>query len=220
MRILPYLRIVFAAAVVYSAWVFWNRHASPPTPELRRDAAREAEILRVYGGTEVKILQFYAREGTVTEGGKTVICYGVVNAESVRIDPPVEEISPSINRCVAVAPQRNTQYTLIAQGRDGSMVSQTFRLGVTPDADSLPQVTSFEVAGKTNDYLGNPVYLLSFAARNPVEVSIDPPAFPVLHGAPVGRFYVAPRKTTTYTLTVTGKFGHRDQRQLTLEGPR
>jgi hypothetical protein len=58
-----------------------------------------------------------------------------------------------------------------------------------------------------------------FGAKNPEEVSIDPPVFPPLHGAVYGQFYVAPAQTTTYTLTVTGKKGRKAQRQLTIEVP-
>jgi hypothetical protein len=35
----------------------------------------------------------------------------------------------------------------------------------------------------------------------------------------MGSFYVAPEKTTTYTLTVTGKYGHKATRSLTVEVP-
>lgn len=75
------------------------------------------------------------------------------------------------------------------------------------------------MVSKSLNYLGNPVYLVAFGAQNPEEVSIEPRAFPPLQRSPFGRFYVAPRPTTTYTLTVTGKFGHKVQRQLTLAGP-
>ena len=50
-------------------------------------------------------------------------------------------------------------------------------------------------------------------------MDIDPPVFPTLHGSPYGNFYVSPRKTTTYTLTVTGKKGRQARRQLTVEVP-
>jgi hypothetical protein len=219
-EVLPYVRFALLAAILYSGWLFWSRRAQPIRPIPPGEDPREAEFLRTYGGSEVKILQFYAREGNVTEGNKSVICYGVLNARAVRMEPPVEGVTPSLNKCVEIAPEHRTQYTLIAEGKDGRTVSETFELGVVADPDALPKITSFEVKSKSLNYLGNPVYFVTFTAQNPEEVSIDPPAFPLLHRAPYGRFYVAPRKTTTYTLTVTGKFGHADRRQLTLEGPR
>jgi len=218
-KILTITWIALLAAILYAGWTIASRRAQPIHPVSPAGDSKEAELLRIYGGDEVKILQFYARDGRVTEGTSSVICYGVLNARSVRMEPPVEGVTPSLNKCVEIAPEHNTRYTLIAEGKDGRMVSATFELGVVADPDALPKVTAFEVVNKSLNYLGNPVYLLSFGAQNPEEVSIDPPAFPTLHRAPYGRFYVAPRQTTTYTLTVTGKFGHKDQRQLTLAGP-
>jgi hypothetical protein len=215
------LRVALIAAALYAGWVFWSRRALPiRTARLPGEDARLAEFLKTYGGDEVKILSFYAREGRVIEGDKSVICYGVLNAVSVRTEPPLEGVTPSLNKCVEIAPERNTQYTLVAEGKDGRTVSETFQLGVVADPDALPKITSFEVRSSSLNYLGNPVYLVAFTAQNPEEVSIDPPAFPNLHRAPYGRFYVAPRATTTYTLTVLGKFGHKDQKQLTLAGPK
>lgn len=212
--------IVLLAAFLYAGWTIASRRLQPIPPKSPSTDSKEAELLRIYGGDQVRILQFYARDGLVTEGTRSVICYGVLNAQSVRIEPPVEGVRPSLNKCVEIAPKHNTRYTLIAEGKDGRMVSATCDLGVMADPNSLPKITTFEVASKSQDYLGNPVYLVAFSAQNPEEVSIDPPAFPTLHGAPYGRFYVAPGQTTTYTLTVTGKFGHKVERQLTLAGPR
>ena len=66
---------------------------------------------------------------------------------------------------------------------------------------------------------GRAVFLLSFQAENAEEVSVEPRAFPTLHGAPNGRFYVMPEKTTTYTLTVVGAKSRTAQQQLTVEVP-
>ena len=218
---LPYLRLAVIAAAAYAGWVFWSRQTPIQKPRpVTGGSAAEADWARVYGGSDVKILQFYARERSVTEGGKSVICYGVLNAKSVRMEPSVEGVTPSLNKCVEIAPERNTRYTLIAEGADGSAVSESFTLGVQADPDTLPKITSFAVMSQTIDYRGWPVYLVGFGAQNPEEVSIDPPAFPTLHRAPYGRFYVSPPKTITYTLTVLGRYGHKAQQQLTLEGPK
>ncbi|MBZ5624396.1 MAG: hypothetical protein LAQ69_37720 [Acidobacteriia bacterium] len=211
-----------AAAAVYAGWIFLGRYLSGGHWGDRRhdtQPARTAEFESAYGGTAVKILQFYARDGSLTEGGTSVICYGVLNARSVRIDPPVESVSVSPNRCVEVAPERDTRYTLTAEGSDGHAVSESFVLKVKPDLAALPGITSFRIESHTPDYRGRQVFLITFSARNPNEVKIDPPVFPTLHGAPNGRFYVAPEKTTTYTLTVTGKRGHKAQQQLTVKVP-
>jgi hypothetical protein len=213
--------VVAALAVTYVAWVFVSRAAGTRrwAREHVRPSAANAEFDRIYGGTDVRILQFYARESTVTEGGKSVICYGVVNAKSVRLEPPLTDISPALNRCVEAAPARDTRYTLIAEGQDGRVVSESFVLGVVPDQDLLPRISSFEVVKTERDYTGKWIFSLRYAAQNPEEVSIDPPVFRTMHRSPMGSFYVTPQKTTTYTLTVTGRYGHKTQRQLTVQVP-
>jgi hypothetical protein len=215
------LQILAIAALVYTAWVVAIRQYGDRKWRARHEAtpAAEAEFSKVYGGDAVKILQFYSREGSLTEGEDSVLCYGVVNAKTLRIDPPVDGVFPALSRCVSVAPEHDTRYTLTAEGSDGRMVSESFVLEVRPDVSLLPKITSFGVIDRKRDYRGRMVFLLSFAVQNAELVEIDPPAFPTLHGAPNGRFYVAPAKTTTYTLTVTGKRGHTAHKQLTLEVP-
>jgi len=216
------LQIAAIAAVIYTGWVVAGRQFAARRWKSRQAVAppdAQAAFDRIYGGTAVKILQFYAREGTLTEGGESVICYGVLNAKSVRIEPPVDGVFVALNRCVSVRPEHDTRYTLTAEGNDGHTVSESFVLAVKPDQATLPKITSFRVVDRKTDYRGRPVFLLTFGAQNAETVDIDPPAFPTLHGAPYGRFYVAPEKTTTYTLTVTGKRGHKTRQQLTVEVP-
>jgi hypothetical protein len=222
LQIRRYLAIGMILAAAYAGWIFLNRSLSNRRFDHRNDAdqqARSAAYDSIYGGTAVKILQFYGREASLTEGSSSVICYGVLNAKSVRIEPPVEGVSVSPNRCVEVAPPRDTRYTLTAEGADGHAVSESFTLRVKPDVETLPRITSFRIDGHKPDYRGRQIYSISFGAQNPVTVDIDPPVFPTLHGSPSGRFYVAPEKTTTYTLTVTGKRGHKAQQRLTVEVP-
>jgi hypothetical protein len=218
----PYLRAALTIACIYTAWVFVSRYTHPARRVVQIDegkGAREAEWQRTYGGSTVKILQFYASDAAVTEGNKSLICYGVLNARTVQIEPLKDAVSPSLNRCVEISPARDTRYTLTAEGSDGLKVSESFVLGVKPDVESLPKITSFRVSKGNPDYAGHLVFSMEFSQQNGLEVSIDPPAFPTLHGTPSGRFYVKPAKTTIYTLTVTGKFGHRVQQQLLVEVP-
>jgi hypothetical protein len=213
---------VAGLALGYVAWIFVARAVDTARWKHARsaDSYANSEFARIYGGKDVKILQFYARDGSLVEGDKSVICYGVVNARSVRIDPPIEGVSPSINRCVEVAPERGTRYTLTAEGNDGRTVSESFVLGVHADQRTLPRITQFAVTKRERDYTGKWIFSLRFSCDNPEEVSIDPPAFPTLHRSPMGSFYVAPPETTTYTLTVTGKYGHTAQRSLTVVVPK
>ena len=213
--------VQMAAIVVVACigLVMVNRRIADRQKEQQREQPDGfAEFERAYGGSELKIVQFYSREGTMFEGSTTVLCYGVVNARSVRIEPPVEGVSVSLNRCVEVAPEKNTRYTLTAEGNDGHAVSESFVLKVRPDPATLPKIASFRVAKHETDR-GRHIFSIAFSQQNGELVDIDPPVFPTLHGAPNGNFYVSPEKTTTYTLTVTGKKGRQARRQLTVEVP-
>jgi hypothetical protein len=98
------------------------------------------------------------------------------------------------------------------------VVSESFVLPVSPDYESFPGITSFRVT-RSRVLDGRPVYSLYFATRNALEVSIDPPVFPTLRGAPYSNFSVSPKETTTYTLTAVGKRGRKAQKKLTVEVP-
>jgi hypothetical protein len=212
---------ILAPPLAWLTWIFVARAITTGhwSRDHTRPGADNPEFARTYFASDLRILQFYAREGTVTEGGKTVLCYGVLNARSVRLDPPVANVYPALNRCVEAAPSRETRYTLTAEGQDGRSVSAALTLGVAPDPDTLPRIKSFAIAKRERDYSGKWIFSLTYSIENPEEVSIDPPVFPTLHRSPFGSFYVAPVRTTTYTLTVTGKFGHKTSRQLTVEVP-
>lgn len=218
-KLQAYLWLPVGVLALYTGWIFLSRISGKSSLRATPDY-RAAEFERTYGGNQVKILQFYAEGATAQEGERTLICYGVLNAKSVRMEPPVAGLTPVVNRCVGVKEIRDTRYTLIAEGNDGRVVSASFVLGASADEEALPKITKFEVVNKKPDYSGRLVFLLSFAQSNGEEISIDPPAFSKLHGSPYGQFYVAPASTTTYTLTVKGKFGHQAQKQLTLEVPK
>ena len=109
-RLQRFLVVLAVAVVLYSGWIVAARYAATRRWERRRETSESAQAARarwfnsVYGGSQVKILQFYARDASVTEGTPSVLCYGVLNARAVRIEPPVEGASVSPNRCLEVAP--------------------------------------------------------------------------------------------------------------------
>jgi hypothetical protein len=216
-----FLKLTLTIVVVYVMWVLLGRGIVDRNWRLRHGRIDDfnARFEKLYGGSAVRILAFYARDGVLMEGGKTVICYGVLNAKSVAISPPVEGVGVSLNRCVEVAPMHETEYTLTVEGNDGHTVAQSFTLAVQADPATLPKITSFRIAGRRKDYLGRPLFLLAYSDQNGEEITIDPPVFSTMHRSPYGQFYVAPRQTTTYTLKVTGKHGHVAERQLTVEVP-
>lgn len=210
------LRAAAVGAVLYLAVTFGsrllNRHVRDLTRE-QTEAQANAAFLHTYGASDLRILQFYARDGVLLQGHSTVLCYGVLNAAAVRIEPKVEDVSPALNRCLAVAPLHDTRYTLTAQAADGRTASESFELSVVPDPETLPKIISFRIARQGIDR-GRPYFVLSFTVENAETVEINPPVIPVLHRAPLGQFEVSPDRTTVYTLTVTGKYGHKASRQI------
>src|SRR5688572_2307087 len=70
----------------------------------------------------VKITQFYPAAPIVAPGANVTICYGVENASTVSVDPPVEELTPSFNRCFQAPVPRERTFTLKARGPRGDEV--------------------------------------------------------------------------------------------------
>jgi hypothetical protein len=78
----------------------------------------------------VRILRFYASAGSLTKGEKALLCYGVVNAKSVRISPTLAGIYPAARHCVVIVPEHTTHYTILAEGFDGRVAMQSLTLPV------------------------------------------------------------------------------------------
>lgn len=122
-------------AAGYAAWVMIGRHVENRRIEerdRRLRAAAERALPPELSGTEVKILQFYAMPGELRAGEKGKICYGVLNARAVRMEPAVEELRPALSRCFEIGPRASTRYTLTAEGNNGRLVSESFVLKVAP----------------------------------------------------------------------------------------
>jgi hypothetical protein len=78
----------------------------------------------------VRILRFYATTGSITQGDKAQLCYGVENAKSVRILPSIASVAPAANRCLEIVPEHTTHYTILAEGFDGNIVTRPLTLVV------------------------------------------------------------------------------------------
>jgi hypothetical protein len=110
-----------------------------------RQSGRPGLERRVAPGVGVKILKFYVSSPMVIQGEKTSLCYGVANARTVRILPESENLNPVSSRCFEIAPAENKTYTLVAEGFDGSVASESVKVTVEPYPLPEPQV--LHVAG-------------------------------------------------------------------------
>jgi hypothetical protein len=126
-RLVTILWVPVLLSALYTGWIFWQRHAANRGPEGQPDW--NTNPMAAYGNA-LKILQFYAREREIAPGEKALVCYGVVNAVTVRLDPPVEKVWPAVSRCFRVTPAQSTRYILTAKGRAHETVSQSIEIVV------------------------------------------------------------------------------------------
>lgn len=133
-KLMPFTTAAVIIAALYVGWVFFSRwqearEAREKVTEQQRAEAQK--VLDAYGGGKVKVLNFTATPGFIQRGQSSQLCYGVSNAKSVKIEPPVgDEIWPSMYRCVDVKPAKDTKYTLTAEDGAGDTDTQSLLIRV------------------------------------------------------------------------------------------
>ena len=190
-------------SAVAALMLFAGACSSPPT-EAKRTAAPAAPA---------SITQFYASPAAIAKGDRTLLCFGVEGAASVRLDPAVDEIAPSLARCIEVTPAATTQYTLFAKNRAGVEVSR--QIEVTIDPKAVRQAPSargglilFFTAMQGKVPRGA-MATLCYGVKGAASVKLSPA---VLALVPSERlcFQVKPEATTTYALTASAANGAKD----------
>jgi hypothetical protein len=159
-----------------------------------------------------KITQLYASPAEVPRGEKSLLCYGVENAKTVTLSPPQRELSAAISRCVDIEPTATTTYTLTAAG-DGGTTRQD--VTVTIGAARPPGVKILEVRVSALSIPKGQPASICYKVSNAASVRIEPQPMPSEKDPNCG--IVRPDRTTTYTVTATGKGGDRDQERVTIQ---
>jgi len=129
----------FCAALLlvlaYVGWVFYSRwhenkeiNQEVKTEEAQKEQKQAADTVESLGGSEFKIISFYATPGLIHPGDEVTMCYGASNAKSVSIDPPVANVWPSVNRCFQINPKKTTKYVFTAD--DGKGTQKTAELTI------------------------------------------------------------------------------------------
>jgi hypothetical protein len=134
-RVLPWLSVAVLAAIAYDGWIFYSRWKSARDAERESqagEARRDRESIDLMGGTDFRIINFYAVPQTIRDGQQASICYGVYGAKRVRIEPAIEDLHPAVSYCLQAAPRKDTKYTLTAEDGAGhaataSMVIKVLR---------------------------------------------------------------------------------------------
>jgi hypothetical protein len=131
--LLPYTSAALIVAALYAGWTVWSRHQSSVAAEQeqkQREAQRDEAVVHELGDGSLKILSFYASPGVVRVGEKALVCYGVSNAKTVKIEPPLDDVGPSLSRCLEAHPRKTIEYTLTARDAAGHEARQTVTVQV------------------------------------------------------------------------------------------
>ena len=152
-----------------------------------------------------RITQFYVREPILPKGEKTLLCYGVENAKTVRIQPPVDRVWPAISRCFDIGPSTATTYTLTVEGEDRQPVTQAVTVQI---GSALPKIIEV-VVNSLSVHAGEQVRVC-YKVKNAKSVKIAPGT--PEHGCVVDK----PKKTTTYTVTASNAEGLTDTERVTI----
>lgn len=132
--ILPYTTIALIVAVLYVAWTFYSRHESnhraEAAIEARKAEAQKESADQIFGSGAVGFSTFSVDSGTLKRGETTELCYGVVNAQTVKIDPPIEAAKPSYHHCIEIAPKKTTTYTITAADVKGNTKTESLTVQV------------------------------------------------------------------------------------------
>jgi hypothetical protein len=136
--LLTFSTLALLAAILYVAWIFGSRwQAQRRLRQAIHDSEVESarKVVEQYASGHVRILAFYASPPMLIRGEHSNLCFGLDSAEWVRIEPGVQPLKPALTRCVSVAPEATTEYTLTAGGPGGAKVSQTVTISVAGHTD-------------------------------------------------------------------------------------
>ena len=122
-KIFPYTTVALILAALYVGWTFYSRRETNRQAQEELAAkqvnAQKRVVDQYFGSGEIRIPTFLAEPGVLKAGQSSHLCYGVVNAVSVKLDPPVEPLKPTYRHCIDIAPKKTTTYTLTAANAKG-----------------------------------------------------------------------------------------------------
>jgi hypothetical protein len=133
-KLLPFTTIGMIIAALYVAWTFYSRHQTDVAAQ-REAAAKEQErrqrtVTAVFGSGEILFNNFSADSGLLRRGQHTQLCYGVENAQTLKLEPPVAPVKPAYRNCLEIAPTKTTTYTITADDGKGHTKSESLTVRV------------------------------------------------------------------------------------------
>jgi hypothetical protein len=131
-KMVPFTAVGVLIAAMYAGWTLYSRHESNVQSqrdlETRQEEKRQHQASQIFGGGEIRFLNFSSDAAVLKRGKTAQLCYGVVNAKGLTLDPSVEPVKPSASHCLEIAPKKTTTYTLTAD--DGAGHKKTVSLQV------------------------------------------------------------------------------------------
>jgi hypothetical protein len=205
--------LTVSVILFWLVWVTLQRSVAEFHMERDRLASRNPAYrpLDQDDGKTVKILQFYASSGEIVEGQRGIICYGVRNAKTVRLEPAVENVYPAFTRCFWVEPAADTTYKLTAQGFDGREVSQSFAVKLKP---APPSILFVSLSAK-EIRRGEP-FTVCYGVEHADAVRLEPLRMTLDASAKGCRLFYPPA-TMKYTLIASGRNGPPDKETFTVK---
>ncbi len=155
-----------------------------------------------------KIMNFYASPPSIHKGEEALLCYGVENAQWVKLDPPVEKLTPSFTRCFSVKPEKTTRYTLSVEG-----ASQGADVTVGPPAPKPVEMIRLFVVDKPEAAAGEQV-TLCYGLVKAKSAELNGKSVPVSERR---CFQEQVRASTTFRLVVTGEDGKQQEADLSVK---
>jgi len=196
---------VAAASVFFLLFTYWQRNLSARRP--RQTAVQTLP----FGKPGLHLIHFYASPAEIKEGEEATVCYGVENARSVALDPPVQEISPSFNRCFAVSPKNTTTYHFTATGEKGEQATAEFTLPVRPAPPFIFMFSTSDHKIRRGDR-----FTICYGVRYAEKVRLDPVGWD-LPAVTKNCVMLWPTTTMKLTLTATGTEGMTDKQATKVE---
>jgi hypothetical protein len=169
-----------------------------------------------------KIVSFYPGQPAVAPGDQAQFCYGVENAVSVRLEPPVEEIRPLTSKCVWFKPSGSMKLTLIATGAGGEEARESIDITVRSGAPSSTETPAASAAsGIIETFIATATTVspgggstICYVLREPATLSMQPASGDL--GSDLKKcVLVRPKATTKYTLTARAG-GRTDSASVTV----
>ena len=195
-------------APLYFGWVVVTRHVTRDVTRHVPPEQRHASLPVTPDDGRLKILHFYASSGLIIRGEQLLICYGVRNASAVAIDPAADQIKPAMNRCLAVTPEQNTTYRLVA--RSGSEeASASFSVVVQPPPPRFTLLASSREIER-GDY-----WAFCYGVEHASTVTVEPLGWQMPAGSKICKQF-RPSQAMDLRVIATGEAGQRAVERLSI----